>query len=538
MENRNEYIRCIEIEYLKSIYGFAMKRTHTYDEAEELAGEIVYQVMSAIHRVEEITHFEAFVWRVAHNTYKKWLHKQKRKEAKEQILEDTETIIGIGFQKSLEYQLEQDDTLKLLRRELALLTKSYREVMVSYYIENQSCKAIANNLNLSEQMVKFYLAKGREKVREGMDMYREYGEKSYNPSPFSVYLAGSWNSEHDLWQVLSKKLPSNIILAAYDKPVTLSELSLDTGVPTVFLEEEVLFLMQLELLIEVAKGKYQTNIFVAKKGLVEQMNERIKMDQKDLAMKLEAQYLEIRNELLKIDLFGFEVSEERYRWFFIQKIFLQVLLEELQELEYIPSEKTMLHQGFIAGIEDYYPRLGFGVSTCEGEGYIANRCDFIRWIEERKSVILPERLKKLRQRDLTQEKIQRLIAIKRQGKVVEEEKEALAQLVEGGYLTYHENGLKVNLPLITTEQEAALVQLLRPSMDQMILSIHKSMVYTQQLFNRVTPKHLRPNLVGYAYLISMAQSMSYLLEELYGAGFMMLPEEGDNTPYTSYIVLK
>lgn len=538
MENRNEYIRCIEIEYLKSIYGFAMKRTHTYDEAEELAGEIVYQVMSAIHRVEEITHFEAFVWRVAHNTYKKWLHKQKRKEAKEQILEDTETIIGIGLQKSLEHQLEQDDTLKLLRRELALLTKSYREVMVSYYIENQSCKAIANNLNLSEQMVKFYLAKGREKVREGMDMYREYGEKSYNPSPFSVYLAGSWNSEHDLWQVLSKKLPSNIILAAYDKPVTLSELSLDTGVPTVFLEEEVLFLMQLELLIEVAKGKYQTNIFVAKKGLVEQMNERIKMDQKDLAMKLEAQYLEIRNELLKIDLFGFEVSEERYRWFFIQKIFLQVLLEELQELEYIPSEKTMLHQGFIAGIEDYYPRLGFGVSTCEGEGYIANRCDFIRWIEERKSVILPERLKKLRQRDLTQEKIQRLIAIKRQGKVVEEEKEALAQLVEGGYLTYHENGLKVNLPLITTEQEAALVQLLRPSMDQMILSIHKSMVYTQQLFNRVTPKHLRPNLVGYAYLISMAQSMSYLLEELYGAGFMMLPEEGDNTPYTSYIVLK
>ncbi len=58
--------------YLAAFLSFAVKRINDFNEAEELAQEIVCQCLLSIHKGKAIRNFDAFVWSVAPNTYKRW----------------------------------------------------------------------------------------------------------------------------------------------------------------------------------------------------------------------------------------------------------------------------------------------------------------------------------------------------------------------------------------------------------------------------------------------------------------------------------
>lgn len=63
--------------------------------------------------------------------------------------------------------------------------------MISYYIGGRTCKEIANQYNLSVSNAKQYLFEGRKKLKEGMDMVREYGKLSYAPEKFTMNFWGN-----------------------------------------------------------------------------------------------------------------------------------------------------------------------------------------------------------------------------------------------------------------------------------------------------------------------------------------------------------
>lgn len=145
----------------------------------------------------------------------------------------------------------------LLRRELSLLKENYRRIMISYYIGGRSCEEIADKYSMSVSNVKQYLFEGRKKLKEGMDMVREYGKLSYAPEKFTFNFWG--NSSKGYWELFERKLPGNIMIAAYQAPKTLEELSVETGVSLPYLEDEVAILEKMDLLVR--KGKtYQSNI--------------------------------------------------------------------------------------------------------------------------------------------------------------------------------------------------------------------------------------------------------------------------------------
>ena len=61
--------------------------------------------------------------------------------------------------------------------------------------------------------------------------------------------------------MFERKLPGNIIIAAYEKPKTVEELSVELGVGVPYLEDEVEILEKMDLLVK--KGKtYQSNMVV------------------------------------------------------------------------------------------------------------------------------------------------------------------------------------------------------------------------------------------------------------------------------------
>ena len=67
-------------EYFQKIYGFAIKKCYSYEDAEELCAQIVQNVYLSLRKVEEIFNVEGYVWRISQNTYAKYVAVRKRQE--------------------------------------------------------------------------------------------------------------------------------------------------------------------------------------------------------------------------------------------------------------------------------------------------------------------------------------------------------------------------------------------------------------------------------------------------------------------------
>ena len=67
-------------EYLQKIYGFAYKKSFSYDETEELAAEMTAEVYRALRIRDEIYNLEGYVWRICEHTYAKYVSSVKKHE--------------------------------------------------------------------------------------------------------------------------------------------------------------------------------------------------------------------------------------------------------------------------------------------------------------------------------------------------------------------------------------------------------------------------------------------------------------------------
>ncbi len=247
-----EQIEIIIQENMQKIYLYCVKKLENTAVAEDVASDIILELLRSYSGIQNDEAVYGYMWSVANNLCKNYW----RRSAKESYTEIPDDFAGACcFSPEESYVREEE--IMLLRRELSLLREKYRQVMISYYISGRSCEEIANKYNLSVSNVKQCLFEGRKKLKEGMDMVREYGELSYAPEKFTMNFWG--NSSSGYWELFERKLPGNLIIAAYDSPKTLEELSLEMGVGVPYLEDEIAILEKMGLLVR--KGKtYQSNM--------------------------------------------------------------------------------------------------------------------------------------------------------------------------------------------------------------------------------------------------------------------------------------
>ena len=239
-------------ENMQKIYLYCVKRLENTAVAEDVASDIILELLRSYGRIKNDEAVYGYMWSVANNLCKNYWRKRE-KDAYAEIPDD---FVGACCVTPEERYVREEE-LMLLRRELSLLREKYRRIMISYYIDGDSCEKIADKYNLSVSNVKQCLFEGRKKLKEGMDMVREYGELSYAPEKFTMNFWG--NSSKGYWELFERKLPGNLIIAAYESPKTLEELSLEMGVGVPYLEDEVAILEKMGLLVR--KGKsYQSNM--------------------------------------------------------------------------------------------------------------------------------------------------------------------------------------------------------------------------------------------------------------------------------------
>lgn len=246
-------------ENLKTIFAYSLSRVSHKEDAEDLTGDIVTAILQSAGRNLREEQFYGYVWAIAANTYKKFLRKRSRglqQELEEDIPDETD------FTETIWEKEERNR----LRREISLLSKEYRECTVAYYFEELSCGQISERLNISLEMVKYYLFKTRKILKEGISMEREFGEKSFHPSAFEFHtiFAGQANSAYT--SLFSRKLPGQILLAAYDAPMSIRELAMELGVASVYLEDELALLERYRLIRRLSSSRYQTSLVIFTEG--------------------------------------------------------------------------------------------------------------------------------------------------------------------------------------------------------------------------------------------------------------------------------
>lgn len=250
-------------ENLKTLYAWALSRVSKKEDAEDLAGEIGLAVIENAHRLRYDDAFYGWFWQVARNTYANFLKERSKKSSQSY---DPESIPEPECDETPESIALKKESYSVLYREIALLAKNHRECSVDYYFNGLSVKEISEKYSLTPESVKYYLFKTRKILKEGIAMERQFGEKSFNPTPFhlQVLYRGKLTDEYvDLFR--NRKLPGQILSAAYYTPMSVSELCLELGVPTVYLEDEIKILCDYELLKKVG-DKYQTQIILMDEG--------------------------------------------------------------------------------------------------------------------------------------------------------------------------------------------------------------------------------------------------------------------------------
>ncbi len=255
--------------YMEKLFYFCLKKTGNQTEAEDLTQEIALHILTALNKDTVPMSFSAWVWQIARNRYAVWATEKHRRN--ESLTGDD--IDDYEIQDESEHISEDmihREQLALLRRELAFIRSDYRTIVVAYYIENRTMGDIASTLSLSLDTVKKRLQRARIILKEGMDMAREFGVRSYRPEEIVYHnncvRPGAHNQPYSL---MGHKLYQNILLEAYGNPSTAEALSLELGVALPYMEDELEYLTRETLLVK-NNGKYQTALPIISRGAQEQ----------------------------------------------------------------------------------------------------------------------------------------------------------------------------------------------------------------------------------------------------------------------------
>ena len=314
----NEFVE----NYMEKLFYFCSKKTGTHIEAEDLTQNIALQIITALNKGTIPTSFSAWVWQIARNRYSVWAkEKHSRNESVTgsdigdyEIEDESENILD---------EMIHTEQMALLRRELAFIKSDYRNIVVTYYIENKNVREIAESLLLPTNTVKSRLLRAREMLKEGMDMAREFGIRSYKPE--EITFTNSCDKFGDYGQpcsILYHAMYKNIFLEAYGNPSTAEDLSIELGVALPYMEDELKYLTAQTFLIK-KENKYETAFPIIGKEVQEKIwnyNSRITERLTGLLEKLVDDYSKAC-ETHDIKYYGEYTTYEDAKWVLLMRAF-------------------------------------------------------------------------------------------------------------------------------------------------------------------------------------------------------------------------
>lgn len=241
-------------EYLQKIYGFAIKKCYSYQEAEELCAEIIKETYISLLKAEEIINIDGYIWRISQYAFSKYVSRQKKHEGI--------SLNNIQLPYFEDFSLaEHNEEIHHLRTEIAFLTEKRRQIVYRYYYQNKSISCISSEMELPEGTVKWHLNKARLELKEGFKMERKIGRLGLNPiTALSFGHSGNPGSNGGPEFYLEDKLNLNIVYSVYHSPKNVEEIAEELGVTPVYLTDKIQFLEENGFIVKTDGNRYTTYV--------------------------------------------------------------------------------------------------------------------------------------------------------------------------------------------------------------------------------------------------------------------------------------
>ena len=241
-------------EYLRKIYGFAAKKSFSYGETEELCAVILKELYESLLKSDEIYNLEGYVWRISEHVYSKYVQYTKKHKC---VSFDG---LNISCRDTYDFGEEEEELLRL-RREIAFLTKTRREIVYSYYYENKSIAFISERYGLPAGTVKWHLNKARHELKEGFTMERKIGRLGIKPvKATSIGHSGDPGSNGGPEYYLKDSLNLNIVYSVYHSAKTREEIAEELGVTPVYIDDRVALLESNGFLVRKSGDRFTTYV--------------------------------------------------------------------------------------------------------------------------------------------------------------------------------------------------------------------------------------------------------------------------------------
>lgn len=499
---------------LTAIYGYAYGRLYEKDKVADLASEIVCEILASAEHLEKEEAFWGFAWRIAENTFRKFIRREELRGRTETHSEGEYpgNYIAPPEEEYVEKE-EQDAEIYLLRRELSLLSKTHREVCVAYYVDNKSCAVIAAELGIRVEMVKYHLFKTRKLLKEGIGMTRKLGEKSYNPGTFRLDFWGDWNSYSELFR---RKLPGAIMLAAYYTPISLEELSMELGVSAPYLEEELEILEAAGVLAKVG-SRYQTNLVIVTDAYEKEFVKNTASVYGSVAAEVYEKAVALLPEFRALEFAGKEYDDNRLLFALINIAMVNAfcMAREMSPPGKMPK-LALGGNGWIFGCDNDYVNYHFKGITMEtwnkaGTAWFsAENYNVIGSCQQYSHNNFMERTEAMCAAVLNEE--------------ADRENVTLTELIEQGFVTCKDGVLFANFPVFTVEVYKQVQELIAPITEIVCDCMLAISDKAEKLLTEHAPAAVKSQCGDVAKIHHRLDVAAFLLEKLIGEKKLTVPD--------------
>ena len=473
-------------EYVDKVYAYAVKRTYSREEADELSQEILFTAVKELSKLRDESKLEPWLWGVAENVIRSFRRKQGRQRA----------MYSYDFPESwFEESAEDDEESKgneelygFLRSKIAMLSAMYRDIIILHYYDGLSTKQISERLGIPEGTVTWRLSEGRKKLKKECN---DMEESALRPVKMwiGIYGSGNYDGKERPFpsEYINDSLSQNILYCCYKQPKSVEEVAKFCGVPAYYVEERMDNLRKREAVIEPVKGKYQTNFIIWSDEYGIYCEEHAEDALKPVHTKVMEALRKISEEATSMDFYRAEKREEDLFYLYGALAFQYIRANYYNNpFPHVKEKYDGNCWNYVAGMEKReHPEISISENVCGNMDGRYKHCVFSRF----GGLIYREMMW-----DKYIDACEKIIAgdICVDGEETEQSKDTIANAISEGYILRREDGsLFVTVPAFTLQQKKQFDQIVRKYMAPLMEEYNACVDTFLTGYKKLFPKHLQ-----------------------------------------------
>lgn len=311
------------------LFSAALKKCGNFEDAEDLTSETMLAALKYPNEIKDIKKWLSAV--LNHKYYDMLRRKYKLPMVSINLISE-----DIPDFKEEQADAPSDDEI---RREVAYLSGKYREVIVRHYLNGEKVQNIADKLGIPKGTVLSRLSTGREQIRKGFDSMERYKKQSYQPERLEITCNGCTGLNNEPFSLTEgDMLKQNILIAAYEKPITCVEIALALGIPTAYIENAVNDLIKSELMQRKGDKVFTDFMIATPEQILKSLDVQIEFSKKNYntIWSLVREFIEEINVSTK-DLNLRESEQRKLEYFFVLHLFSNGIYQAVQRI--VPSKE-------------------------------------------------------------------------------------------------------------------------------------------------------------------------------------------------------